>query len=100
MANVLATSVEYLSFTWDGPTTLTQADLEALPVYVALLPDTAGREPTDGEWVAAAWINHEVAFKHGQPEGIYVVYGRIVNAATGEDVRKPCGRLRVGDPRT
>lgn len=97
---LLQTSAELAGFPWDGPSTLTQAQLEALPVYVAIVAEGSA-EPQTSDYTAATWVNHQVTFLvSGLADGIYTVYGRIVNAATSEDVRKVAGRMRIGDPRT
>ncbi len=99
---VLESSTQFIFYPWNGPSTLTQEQVEALPVYTAIVPDGSD-EPDTSAYQASAWIGHEVAHLKeagSLTAGIYMVYGRIVSAGTGEDVRLPCGRLHVGWERT
>jgi hypothetical protein len=94
---LLASSSEYVCVPMSGPYT----DLTVFtPPYMAIVPDGSG-EPTVGQYLTAAWLNGEVAYKPAANQfapGEYMVYTRVV--AGSEDVRVAAGRLRIGDVRT
>lgn len=89
------TSSEYIMIPMTGP----QDDLTLFSPYAALVPEDAG-EPGDGDYKAAQWMNGEIALKVNSgdyAQGQYMVWGRVVTGT--EDVRRPSGRIRIGDVR-
>ena len=92
-----ATATAYVFIPLDGP----QHDLTGFAVSVALVADVSGAEPLTADYKPASWINGEVArlFSPGDyAAGEYMAWVRVV--AAPEDIRLPCGRMRIGDVRT
>jgi hypothetical protein len=104
---MLSTSSEFMCVPFTGPAGV---DLTAYPVSLALVPDSSAAEPADADYKTASWLPcpvHGVDIARqpsgGQkwggeyPPGSYLAYARCVAGA--EDVRKPAGRVRIGDVR-
>lgn len=93
-----ASGAEYMLIPVSGP----QADLTAFTVSVALVadgPDTI--EPATGDYKTGSWIGGEAALLLTTglyPPGEYMAWVRVL--APPEDVRRPAGRVRIGDTRT
>lgn len=84
-------------------------DVTTLPVELALVADD-GAEPAGPAWRAATWLPPDPPLRpHPVTEllidpppvpGLYMLWVRVTDAASGEVRVLPSGRVRVGDTRT
>lgn len=94
----LSTSTEYMYISVTGPAGV---DLTTIPVSVALILESAGGEPGDGDYHPATWVNGQIAYlvtAGAYADGDYLAYVRLQSSP--EDIRKFSGRVRIGDART